>query len=258
MIRDFTKMITQKELQEKFKNLSFIQRIYFFETIDSTNTFGISLVRQNTISGTLILAEEQTQGKGRLGRNWVSSKGLGLWFSLILEEKKLAKKPLLSMLFAASLTKVLRELNLEASVKWPNDVLVNRKKVCGILAQTTSNSDSVVIGTGINVNHETLPKDLPNASSLLLESGEKINRLDLLYNFLVEVESKINNSISEWLDFWERNCDFVGEEIRLTSNGEIFEGKFCGVSEDGELILNLRNGEQKLFQAGDTTLKEKA
>ncbi|KAA3596325.1 MAG: biotin--[acetyl-CoA-carboxylase] ligase [Calditrichaeota bacterium] len=251
-------MITQKELQEKFQNLNLIQRIYFFETIDSTNTFGISLVRQNTISGTLILAEEQNQGKGRLGRNWISSKGLGLWFSVILEEKEIFKKPLLSMLFAACLTNILKEMGFKASVKWPNDVLVNRKKVCGILAQTTSNSDSIVIGTGINVNHEKLPQDLPNASSLFLESGKKINRLDLLHSFLKEVENQIGKSISDWLGFWGKNCDFFGEEIRLTSNSEIFEGKFCGVSKEGELILLFRDGKKKFFQAGDTTLKEKA
>lgn len=251
-------MITQKELQEKFQNLDLIQRIYFFDSIDSTNTFGISLVKQSAISGTLILAEEQTQGKGRLGRNWISSKELGLWFSVILKEKELPKKPLLSMLFAACLTSVLREMNFDASVKWPNDVLVNRKKVCGILAQTTSKSDLIVIGTGINANHEFLPKDLPNASSLFLESGKKINRLDLLYKFLLEVESELKDSASEWVKFWKMNCNFIGEEIRLTSNEKTFEGKFCGVSENGELVLSLHKDKKMFFQAGDTTLKAKA
>lgn len=251
-------MITQKKLQEKFQNLSLVQRIYFFETIDSTNAFGISLVRQNAISGTLILSEEQTQGKGRLGRNWISLRGVGLWFSVILEVKQIEKKPLLSLLFAASLVKILREMDFKASVKWPNDVLVNRKKVSGILAQATSRSDLVVVGIGINVNHEILPENLPNASSLLLESAEKIDRLELLYKFLTEVEKNIGKSVKEWLAFWEKNCDFIGEEVRLTSNAEVFEGIFCGISVEGKLILKLRNGELKFFQAGDTTLKEKA
>ncbi|MCC7429820.1 biotin--[acetyl-CoA-carboxylase] ligase [bacterium] len=242
-------------LEKKLSKLSLLEDFYFFETINSTNLFGLSLAKEKVQKTTLILAEEQTAGIGRFGRSWNSQKNKGLWFTLVFPKIEDEKKPLLSMLFASCLVNVLKEKSVFASVKWPNDVFLNRKKICGILAQTVSNFPSIVVGTGINVNHENFPGDLPNASSLFLETGKFWNKNDLLFEFLAELETNLKFSEEKWLQDWQTNCSFLGEKVSVFLSEKIFEGVFEGVTENGNLILKQENGERSFFSAGEVSLK---
>ena len=156
------------------------KKVIHLDTVGSTNDYAKEI--GNKVSGgTLIISEQQTKGKGRLGRVWKSKSGDGIWMSLIIKPKiEPYKAPFLTLVAGASVVKALSNLGVEASIKWPNDVVVSRKKICGILTEMGLENGKireVVIGDGINVNLENIPEELQDkATSLYLETGRKYDR----------------------------------------------------------------------------------
>lgn len=169
-------------------------RILHYDTLDSTNDLAISFAKEGAEEGTVVSAEFQKKGRGRFKRTWLSPRGKGLLFSIILRPKlKTSEAPILTHLAAqAVLETLIAHFNLPAKLKKPNDVLVGRKKICGILTESSTvkqKLDYVVVGIGLNVNH--MKKDLPNsATSIFMETKKKVEKEPLLLDILDRFRAK--------------------------------------------------------------------
>jgi len=210
--------------------------------------------------GTVIVAEEQTSGKGRLDRFWISPKGC-VTLSVILYPDIKHLTYLIMIASLAVLHTIKKITGIKATIKWPNDILINGKKVSGILIESVINIKNVgyaVIGIGINVNLNT--KDYaeiaPIATSLSDEKGKYISRLDIIRTLLVEIEKLylISKNGDALYKEWCENMDTIGKKVSAKSGDIVYEGIVESVAEDGSLILLLSDGKLVNFTAGDVTL----
>ena len=149
-------MLDQKKLDSLLAGCRFWEKVQCFETVDSTNLIVKDWAQQGAEEGRSAVAEEQTAGRGRRGRSWISPPGENLYFSILLRpQAEASRMAMITLLMAIAVTQSVRELHLDAKIKWPNDVVVNGKKICGILTEMYPSADGsffLVIGTGINVN----------------------------------------------------------------------------------------------------------
>jgi BirA family biotin operon repressor/biotin-[acetyl-CoA-carboxylase] ligase len=241
--------------------------LIYYRRVSSTNDVGKELAKKGVTEGTVILAETQTKGRGRLGRKWVSPSG-GLWFSLILRPKIKPKDlPQLTFMAATAIAKTLRSLyKLRAQIKWPNDILVNNRKVCGILTEGHTINETVefaVVGVGINVNLEVkaFPSTIRSiATSLQKELGKSVDREKLLCSLLMQIE----NSYLTWrkegfksiLKEFRMLAMFLGKHVRIS----VFDERIMGIAEDldetGALIVRLPDGTRKKILVGDLEILE--
>jgi len=214
-----------------------------------------------------VVAETQTAGRGRLGRGWASPKG-GLWFSVVLRPEIRAGEAV-RLVFVAGLAvaEVLRELyRLRVETKWPNDVLVNGKKVCGILAEMNTTDEIVnfvVVGVGVNANfnvEKAFPKELrASATSLENELGGKVE-LEALFRALLEklestYEAFEKEGFASVLNEWRGYASFLGCKVEVASGTEKWVGLALDVEDDGSLIVRLEDGTVKRVFVGDITLR---
>jgi BirA family biotin operon repressor/biotin-[acetyl-CoA-carboxylase] ligase len=240
-----------------------------FEQIDSTNAFAVEWAQDGAPNGAVVAAEQQDSGRGRFNRNWASPAEKGIYFSLILRpDLPMVQVPMLTFLAAAVVAEALaQETGIDAQVKWPNDILVKGKKICGILAEARparekGKAEYAVIGIGINVNHteEDFPVDcLAAATSVRLETGNKIFRARLLQRILQTMEywyEEFKEKGFPWLhERWmQRNCT-MGRQVKVNTNTEgVVEGETVGLSENGGLLVRTSSGEIKEFLAGDVSI----
>lgn len=247
-------------------NTKFIGReIKHFQEIDSTNNFAKTL-DGSAPDGTVIVAEKQTGGKGRLGRVWSSLKG-GLYFTLFLTPKiDPMKASKLTQVAAATLVKVLRNMNISAEIKWPNDIYLNGKKLTGILTEMKCEIDCInyiLIGIGINVNidsSEFNDEVKENATSLLIEEGHKFNRTEILTSFL-NIFEKLYIDVIENDDFSDvvslcRKYSMLIDKQAYWINGKNKTKVTClGLNDNGELVVKTENGEEKSILSGEITFR---
>jgi BirA family biotin operon repressor/biotin-[acetyl-CoA-carboxylase] ligase len=230
-------------------------KIHYFDTVDSTMDTARDLARNQCPHFTVVISGRQEKGRGRLKRAWRSSKG-GLYFTVVVRPEM---PPALSsrVNFAAStvLAQTLRSLyNVNAAVKWPNDILVDGKKVAGILSEMDAETDRVNfinIGIGINVNNDPT-SDEPMASSLKKILGREVRRQELLKVFLDGFEQRINdadlvNVVSEW----KRYTQTLNRHVKIVTTREVSQGLAVDVDDDGALILKLPDGSLKRIIYGD-------
>ncbi len=253
-----------------YLNTDFIARkIYYFNTLDSTNKKAKEIA-QDEEEGTVIIAEEQTQGKGRMGRSWISPKGKGIWMTMILKPNlEPMKVPKMTLIAAAAVHKALNKLGIKSQIKWPNDILVDGKKVCGILTEMSGELNMVnyvIMGIGINVNldEEDIPDELKDiAGSLKLTTGKKINRKELAANILNEFEKlylsfKEEDNIEEVLKICKENSILLGEEVRIIRGNNIRIGKAIDINDNGELVVKFEGDLVENIMAGEVSLRGKA
>jgi len=237
------------------------QRVIYYPRLASTMEVARRQARRGAAWGTVVIAGEQTAGKGRLGRVWLSPEG-SLALSIILYPS-LAYLPSLIMLAALAVVHSIEAVTgLKAQVKWPNDVLVNGRKVCGILIESDVQGDAVVyaiIGIGVNVNLRL--SDFPEISSLATslsdELGRDVSLLNLIRRLLVEVEGLYlallaGGSIYEE---WRDSLVTLGRKVRAESGKNKCEGIAESVARDGSLLLRQANGSLTKIVAGDVTLR---
>ena len=243
--------------------------ILFSRRVSSTNEWAKKLAREATPEGTVVIAETQTHGRGRLCREWISPLG-GLWFSVILRPKlRPARVPQLTFVAGLAVAETLREqYGLRTETKWPNDVLVNGRKICGILGETSTAGkeiNAVVLGIGINANfaaERVLPESLiAEPTSLETELNRKI-RLEELFNMLLmKLEATYmlyrRKGFSPILKQWKRYAGFLSQKVYVTERNEKIAGVAFDVDEDGVLILLLQDGMLKHVSAGDVSLRTK-
>jgi len=242
--------------------------LHFFRELPSTNDMAKELAIRRAKEGTVIVAETQTRGRGRMGREWASPKG-GLWFSIILRPKVSPKDaPKLTLMMSVAVAKTIKKLfDLEAEIKWPNDVLLNGKKVCGILTETHTTGgflNFAAVGVGINANFSLndFPANLRDSSTTLQEElRREIDCEVFLRSLLEETEhyydmftrGKFNLILAEWRHL----SKFLGSYVQVTSFGEEVEGWATDIDENGALIIKLRDQSTRRIISGDVSILKK-
>lgn len=237
--------------------------IHYFRT-ESTNAAALHLDVQEGPHGTVVIAEEQTAGRGRLGRQWYSEKSSGIYCSIILRPPlSPAAAPILTLLAGVAAHHAVRLVTgLEVDIRWPNDLLVNGRKVCGILTEMKAELDRlhlVVLGIGINVNHSAMPEDLRDiATSLALEGGRHYSRLQVLTDLLREVERfyhvLLKDGSAAIVREWEAASSYAeGKRVRVKAGGQETLGTTAGLDATGALKIIRDDGRQELLVAGEIT-----
>ncbi len=234
--------------------------IYYFDEVNSTNEKAIELA-DNAEEGTVVIAEKQKKGIGRFGREWISPEG-GVYVSVILKPKiSPINAPTITLIAGIAVAKVIRKLGLDAKIKWPNDVLIHGKKVCGILTNVITRDDKVdyiVVGIGINANVDicTFPKELQeSANSLKEEFKKEVSTENIIKDLLYEIE--INYRIFKegkfalLLNEWRGLSDTIGKRVKITTRTEVIEGDVVGVNRDGMLIIEHEDGSLKNIIPGE-------
>ncbi|MGO1372224.1 MAG: biotin--[acetyl-CoA-carboxylase] ligase [Senegalia sp. (in: firmicutes)] len=240
--------------------------IYYYNSIDSTNKKAKNLA-MNENKEAVIISEEQTMGKGRLGRNWISPKYKGIWMSIILKPEIAPEEaPKITQIAAAAVSKVLDDINIENKIKWPNDIVINKKKVCGILTEMNGEIDKInfiVIGIGINVNLEEkdLSPDIKDiATSLKIESKIFIDRANLVKNILNEFEYLYEDflnskSMGKSLEICRRKSALLGKTVRLINVNETKKVKAVDIDSEGRLIIEDEFGKIKRIISGEISIR---
>lgn len=236
-----------KELFEKYVATSWLGRsFYFFEEMPSTNSFAKKMESDSSLHGTVILTDYQNSGRGQSDRKWLVEPGQNLTFSLIFEPQKAERFILLTLACALSVAEVVQaKTGVKTEIKWPNDVILNERKVCGILTESQFFGDKLsrlIIGIGLNVNQTTFAKELDGiATSLKQEMGEPFDREQLLAELLQKIEYRYR----QWSQFDPKLVRQVNEKMigygqwtHLQLNGQKLDGtfKFLGVNEAGEFV----------------------
>ncbi len=256
--------MNQQELKKSLSKLR-LGDIKYYESIGSTNDEALAWGANDTPDLSLVVADEQTAGRGRLNRKWFTPKGTALAFSLLLRPTA-QEKPFLTRivgLAALAVAESLRKLELNAQVKWPNDILINGKKVCGILIESVwsgEDVDSVVIGIGINVLREAVPPAeslLFPATSLEEELRNEPDRLEILRDILATlIELRPQMGTDEFLNQWQHFLAFQEQSVQVESGTTPpVIGHVAGLNPDGSLRLQNEHGEMVTVRFGDVRLR---
>jgi BirA family biotin operon repressor/biotin-[acetyl-CoA-carboxylase] ligase len=243
-----------------------IGRAIRYETeVVSTNVLAMEMAHRGAVEGTVVIAEQQTGGKGRLGRTWISPKG-NLYCSIILRPAIPSHKaPLVTLMCAVAVVAAIRQTaDISAGIKWPNDILVDGRKVGGILSEMSAEPDRVkhlVLGIGVNVNMDPggFPPDVGKlATTLALESGAPVSRARLLRNLLLLLDHwylRLLKNEGEVLDAWISFNVTLGQQVAVSAQGELIEGLAKDIDRDGRLIISLPDGSLRTVSAGDVTIR---
>jgi BirA family transcriptional regulator, biotin operon repressor / biotin---[acetyl-CoA-carboxylase] ligase len=238
------------------------RNILHYFRIDSTNTLALKLASDGAEHGTVVVAEEQTAGRGRLRREWFSEKSSGIYTSIILRPPlSPAAAPVLTLMAGLAAQQAVSAVTrLAVDIRWPNDLLVNGKKVCGILTEMSAEVDrihAVVLGIGINVNHSLMPEELENiATSLRMESHRVISRVKVMAALLREIDRYYqlllkdgNRAITER---WEAASSFAfGKRVRVVTVGGEAIATTAGVEPSGALKVRYEDGHEESLMAGE-------
>jgi len=241
-------------------NTKFIgKKIHYFDYLASTMDLAMQLGMRGSAAGTLVLAESQTKGRGRLGRSWSSPKYKGLYLSLLLRPGILpAASPILTLLSAVSICEAIKKVTaLEPQIKWPNDVLIHNKKVAGILTEMNAEADKVnfvVIGIGLNVNNDK--KSLvAQATSLKEQAGAALDRLILLQELLRRIENNYflleDKGARFIIDKWRSLSLTLGRQVKVYCQHKHIEGSAVDIDEDGTLLIRKDSGIIQKVSSGD-------
>ncbi|MCK9151306.1 biotin--[acetyl-CoA-carboxylase] ligase [Methanobacterium alcaliphilum] len=237
--------------------------IYYFEEVDSTNNVAKKLAEDGAAEGTIVIAETQTRGRGRRGKTWLSPTG-GVWMSIILRPNiPPAEAPQLTLMTGVAAAETLKEeCGLNVGIKWPNDILIGSKKVCGILTEANakfSTLDYVVVGIGIdaNVDPEIFPSEVrKGATSLKMELNKEIKGPLLVQKFLKRFESTYNSfkegNFPEILNEWRKLSKTIGSDVEVRKQlGKVVKGEAIGITQNGALILELEDGSLRKVISGE-------
>ena len=238
----------------------FTPTILRFDSLPSTNVEAARHAAAGASEGFCIVAREQTAGRGRLERQWVSPKDAGLYFSIILRPKfEQTSWGLIPLMAAVAVQKALcAAYQLKTDIKWPNDILANDKKLCGILAETVDNR-TVVVGIGINIRKDSLPADIETATSVETVTGRDSEVevvLPHLVSFLTDCYRKLADAsgrvdlIAEWC---KRSSYCKGKRVHVAAGCKSFTGTTRGLEPDGALRVQTETGETRIVRAADVS-----
>lgn len=260
-------VMTMEEIKSRLQTSWMGQEGVHLETVDSTNTYAKRLAEEGAASGTLVTTEEQTGGKGRRGRSWTTARGDNIMMTLILRPKiRPEHASRLTLLMAMAVAQGIRKATgLPAGIKWPNDVVVHGRKVCGILTELSMEMEDinyVVIGAGINVNQADFPEEIRStAGALCQELGRRIPRAALAAAVLKELEGLYERflpteDLSGLYQDYNALCVNRGHEIRVLDPGKEYTGTTEGINERGELVVRRTDdGSITCVYAGEVSVR---
>ena len=250
-------LLLPQEIQRGLSTTYIGKKIFYFPELESTNIIAkdkASQITKEIDEGTIIIAEKQSAGKGRLGREWFSPVG-GIWLSIILyPQLPPSYIPRITLMTAVAVVKAIRMCTqIKSQIKWPNDILINEKKVCGILTEMSAELDMinwVVVGIGINANIDLrdFPEDIQaNTISLKETSGKEVLRVKLTQTFLQEFEKYYDKlkrkEFPSILEEWKLYSHTLGKKIKVDMGERIITGDAVDINEEGALILKKEDGE---------------
>lgn len=260
--------LSAEKIKSHLPSLRIGSEILVFDAVDSTNDLAKRYLEKDVAEGLVLIAETQTRGRGRRGRSWVSMPGIGLYLSIILKpEVQPRLLPQLTLLAGLATTLTINEFTRPKSrLKWPNDILLNGKKCCGILCEThptPAGETGVIVGIGINVNHclSDFPDELKStATSLMIETGNTIDRHQLAQTLISNLDQQydayLQNGEREVMEKWLENSDMVGKKITVTHGESSTQGTALGLDSEGRLLVRSEKGEELAFDSGEVSLHQ--
>jgi BirA family transcriptional regulator, biotin operon repressor / biotin---[acetyl-CoA-carboxylase] ligase len=252
-----------EEITARLKTKRLGKNVHVFQEIGSTNSKAMQMAAKGAEEGTLLIAETQTGGKGRLGRKWFSPSGVNLYLSLILRPPiDCAQATILTLLAGIAVAQAIRERSdLTADLKWPNDVLIGEKKVAGILAELAADGQVIkhlVLGIGLNVNSEASmfsPELSKTATSLKIESGQTMSRLEMLETLVNQLERWytvfLDQGPTPILKEYSRLSRTLGRQIQVVCHDKVLKGEAVGLAPNGGIVLREENGTTITILTGD-------
>ncbi|WP_159420541.1 biotin--[acetyl-CoA-carboxylase] ligase [Candidatus Kryptobacter tengchongensis] len=255
----------EKSISTNLNTKIFGKRIFFFKSIKSTMDYAKKIAERDEPEGTVIIADYQSHGRGRFGRIWKSEPGKNILMSIILRPTiPLEKFSILPFLFSVSVAEAIeKNTNLKITTKWPNDLLINNRKFCGILMEasiTADKGDFVILGIGINVNQSEFPKEIQDyATSLYLSTGKVYDRAELTKDILRQIEvdyEKLNKDrdFKSVIERWKKRCTMLGQKITVIQSGKTITGKAIDIDETGFLLLEDETSKIIKLSSGDVTV----
>lgn len=262
-----TEYIKAEDIQKDLNTNLIGKNIYIYEEVMSTNTLAKFLSANNVENGAVIISEKQSDAKGRLGKSWQSPLG-GIWLSIIVNPNvDHSKIPMITLATGVAVAKTLEKLGIENSeIKWPNDVMINGKKVCGILTEaiaTFNTIENVIIGVGIdaNIDINSLPERLQDGTTTLSqELGNKVSESEVIKIFLEEFE-KIGNEFvgggyENILKEWRKRSYSIGKIVEVQEPfSKPYDGYVLGISREGALVVEKIDGSIEKVISGECTIK---
>lgn len=259
-------LMTEAEIKSLMHTDWVAKEVLYFDTIDSTNTKAQELAEKGYQSGTLVVADKQESGKGRRGRSWVSPSGTGIFMTLMIKpDINPNNASMLTLVAALAVAKAITSVTgEEALIKWPNDIVINGKKVCGILTEMNAQFDyinHIVVGIGINVHNESFPEEISQmASSLMIEAGGKrFRRAQIIAETMSYFEQYYDTFLkTQDLSALVREYDKLlvnrNKSVRVLDPKEPFDGKAMGITSKGELIVDTWES-RKLVSSGEVSVR---
>ncbi len=230
--------------------------------IEFVNRKGYKLIEE--LEGTVIISEEQTKGKGRIGRQWYSKSKEGIWMSIILKPKIVPQKaPFITLIAGASIAKALNNLGIETTIKWPNDIIINNKKIAGILTELSAEIERInyiILGIGINVKTMEFSQEISEIATSLYKEGHKISRVDIVRNILEEFEKLyikyINeDSKEEILNICRNYSAIIGKDVYLIKGEEKELIRCLDINQEGNLVVQTKDSIIKEIISGEVSIR---
>ena len=255
--------LTSEIVLKNIKSNIIGRKIIHFESIDSTNDYAKGIAREEE-EGTVIISEEQTRGKGRTGRVWHSVKGDGIWMSIILKPSIFPyEAPFITQIVAASIATALQSLGVAAKIKWPNDIIINNKKVCGILTEMTGEIEKleyIIVGIGINVNTVEFSPEIKNVATSIKKEGYDVSRADIVRSVLFEFEKLYldfvnNKNKSETINICKRESLLIGKEVYVLRGEEKEKVRVIDINENGNLVVIDEMLDKKEIICGEVSIR---
>lgn len=258
-------VLSEAEIASVLETKNLGRNLRFFDEIDSTNNELRRIAENGAPDGTLAIAEIQTAGKGRRGRAWTSPRGSGIWMSFLLRPDFAPEyASMLTLVTAMAVEKGIRQqTGLDCQIKWPNDIVLNGRKICGILTEMSTEEDSiryVVVGIGINVNTKEFPEEISKtATSLVIETGHPVRRAPLVASILKAWEEyyetyKKTLDLSLLKEEYNARLVNLGREVKVLAPKGDYVGVSGGITDTGELIVEV-DGEKREVMSGEVSVR---
>lgn len=266
ILRSYPDILSKNEISSRLGTKWVGKTLYYYEDTDSTNADAMRLGEEGAEHGTLVVANHQNKGRGRRGRVWQSPVGTTISMSFLVKpEIAPGKASMLTLVMALAVAKGIEEAcDLSTAIKWPNDILVNGKKVCGILTEMKAEMDyihGVIIGVGINVNVESFPEDLQSmATSLILEKGRKVSRAEVIERVAENFEEYYekfmeSEDLSLLRDLYEERLISKGKAVKVLDPQGEYTGISKGITDTGELVVETQDGKEQQVYAGEVSVR---
>lgn len=263
LVDEPTDLLNPQNIYRNLKTKFIGKNVLHFETIDSTNDYA-KKIGNELRDGSVIISEEQTKGKGRLGRVWESKAGEGIWMSIILKPNIIPNKaPFITLIAGASIVKALNILGVDAKIKWPNDITINNKKLSGILTELSAEIERVnyiVVGIGMNVKDTDFEEELKDKATSLYKENYNVSRIDIVKEILCRFEKLYLDYIEkddkkEVLDICRQYSAIINKEIYVIKNDQKELVDCIGINEEGNLIIKNKDGNLEEIMSGEVSIR---